>query len=260
MSRHSLKHKIVLITGSSSGIGREAALRFAQAGAIPVLAARSVNKLETLAAEIKAQYGIDAPVFALDVQSDSDVHRVVQDVLERHGRIDILVNNAGFGVFAETIDIAMEDVVEMMDVNYFGLVRMTKAVLPSMRAKRSGQIINIASLASFFATPTHGPYAATKFAVMGFSEGLRFELHGSGVSLSTINPGPVETPFFERANRESVPSFVKFLRPELVADTIVRAAVERKPLYLLPKVSRFGLPFRYLFPRLYDWIMTRQKH
>ncbi|MGZ4107319.1 MAG: SDR family NAD(P)-dependent oxidoreductase, partial [Tumebacillaceae bacterium] len=121
MSRHSLKHKIVLITGSSSGIGREAALRFAQAGAIPVLAARSVNKLETLAAEIKAQYGIDSPVYALDVQSDSDVHRVVQDVLERHGRIDILVNNAGFGVFAETIDIAMEDVVEMMDVNYFGL-------------------------------------------------------------------------------------------------------------------------------------------
>lgn len=256
----SLQGKIVLITGSSSGIGKEAALRFAAAGAVPVLCARSVDKLQVVSAEIRARFHIEAPVFALDVQRDDDVQQVVQAVVEQYGQIDILVNNAGFGVFADTIDIELSDVVEMMDVNYFGLVRMTKAVLPSMLARRSGQIINIASLAGFFVTPTHGAYAATKFAVMGFSEGLRYELHGSGVSLSTINPGPVETPFFDRAPRESIPQFVKFLRPEQVADSILRAAVEKKPLYLLPKVSKIALPFRFLFPWLYDRIMVRQKH
>lgn len=255
-----LKQKIVLITGSSSGIGREAALRFAAAGAVPVLAARSVEKLQAAAEEIRSRFGVEAAVYSLNVQADDEVQRVVQEVLARFGRIDILVNNAGFGVFAESIDISMEDVAEMMDVNYFGMVRMTKAVLPSMLERRSGQVINIASLASYFVTPTHGAYAATKFAVMGFSEGLRYELHGSGVSVSTINPGPVETPFFERAKRSTIPKFAKFLRPEVVADEILRAAVEHKPLYMLPKYSSIGLKFRFLFPWLYDWIMVRQKH
>ncbi|KEO84441.1 SDR family NAD(P)-dependent oxidoreductase [Tumebacillus flagellatus] len=252
----SLRDRIVLITGASSGIGRVAALKFAQAGAIPILTARTVDKLLEAAAEIRETYGIEAPVFALDVHSDQQVQRVVSEVLDRFGHIDILLNNAGYGLFEKTIDLSVEEIVDMMDVNYFGLVRMTKAVLPSMLTRRSGQIINLASLASFFATPTHGVYAATKFAVQGFSEGLRYELHGTGVALSTVNPGPVDTPFFDRADRTKLPKVAsKFLSADAVADAVLRAARERKPMYVLPRIGRIGIAFRHLFPWVYDKVM-----
>lgn len=254
-----LRDKIVLITGSSSGIGRVAALKFAAAGAIPVLVARSVDKLLDVAAEIREQHGIEAPVFALDVRSNPLIEQVVSEVLDRFGHIDILVNNAGYGLFRKTVEMSMEEIEDMMDVNYFGLVRVTKAVLPSMLKRRSGQIINLASMASFFATPTHGTYAATKFAVQGFSEGLRFELAGSGVALSTINPGPVDTPFFDRADRGTLPKFATLLRAEEVADAVLRAARQRKPLYVLPRIGRVGIALRHLFPRLYDKLLMRSK-
>ena len=253
----SLQGKIVFITGASTGIGREAAKRFAKRGAIPVLTARSVDKLHALAEEIRVQFGVTCPVYALDVQDQQQAEAVVHDVLANQGRIDVLVNNAGFGVFKETMEMTMDEVEDMMDVNYFGLVRMTKAVLPSMLERRAGHIVNVSSMAGFFATQTHGCYAATKFAVMGFSEGLRFELNGSGVTLSTVNPGPIETEFWNRADRTQVPTFAKFLSAEEVADTMVRAAEEKKVLYVLPKVGSFAIKIRHLFPRLYDLVMTR---
>jgi uncharacterized protein len=252
----SLRDRIVLITGSSSGIGRVAALKFAAAGAIPVLMARSVDKLLEVASEIRDTYGIEAPVFALDVRSNQQVQSVVSEVLDRFGQIDILVNNAGYGLFEKTVDLSVEEIQDMMDVNYFGLVRMTKAVLPSMLQRRSGHIINLASLASFFATPTHGVYAATKFAVQGFSEGLRFELDGTGVHLSTINPGPVDTPFFDRADRTKLPKLAsKFLTADQVANAVLRAARERKHLYVLPRIGRAGIALRHLFPWIYHKVM-----
>ncbi|PWK14361.1 SDR family NAD(P)-dependent oxidoreductase [Tumebacillus permanentifrigoris] len=255
----SLRDKIVLITGSSSGIGRVAALKFAAAGAIPVLAARSVDKLLDVAAEIRERYSIDAPVFELDVRSNQQVDQVVSEVFGRFGHIDILVNNAGYGLFRDTVEMSNEEIEDMMAVNYFGLVRMTKAVLPSMLERHSGHIINLASIASFFATPTHGAYAATKFAVQGFSEGLRFELHGTGVHLSTVNPGPVDTPFFDRADRSTLPKMTNFLRAEQVADAVLRATRERKPVYILPRIGRVGLALRHLFPGVYHRALARKK-
>lgn len=254
-----LQNQIVLITGASSGIGREAALKFAKHGAIPVLAARSIEKLQELSAEIKQRYNIEAPYYSLDVTDGDNVTSVVQEVLKRFSRIDILLNNSGYGLFVSTEEIAMEEVEGMMDVNYFGLVRMTRAVLPSMRERNSGHIINIASIASFMAGKKHGVYAATKHAVMGFSDALRYELKGSGITLSTINPGPVETPFFDRADRQSVPKLVGFLKTEEVAETVIKAAVQKKPLYLLPKLAAIPVKLRHLFPRLYDFAMTRVK-
>ncbi|TCP59456.1 hypothetical protein EV586_101675 [Tumebacillus sp. BK434] len=254
-----LQNQIVLITGASSGIGRDAALQFAKHGATPVLAARSIDKLQALSEEIKQRYNIDAPFYALDVTEEENVNRVVEDVLKRFTRIDVLMNNSGYGFFKSTEDIAMEEVEGMMNVNYFGLVRMTKAVLPSMKQRGSGHIINIASLASFMAGQKHGAYAATKHAVMGFSDALRYELRGTGVTLSTINPGPVETPFFDKADRSSVPQIVRFLKPDEVAATVLKAAVQKKPLYVLPKSGYIPVKLRHLFPRLYDWAMSSAK-
>jgi short-subunit dehydrogenase len=255
----SLRDKIVLITGSSSGIGRVAALKFAAAGAIPVLTARSVDKLLDVSAEIRERYGIEAPVLALDVRSNQQVEQVVSEVFDRFGHIDILVNNAGYGLFRDTVEISNEEIEDMMDVNYFGLVRMTKAVLPAMLQRREGHIINLASIASFFATPTHGAYAATKFAVQGFSEGLRFELHGTGVHLSTINPGPVDTPFFDRADRSTLPKAASFLSADQVADAVLRASRERKPVYILPRIGRLGLVLRHMFPSVYYRALARKQ-
>jgi uncharacterized protein len=252
-----LAGKIVLITGASSGIGRETALYFAKAGAVPVLTARSVDKLEELAAEIRKKYGIEAPVFRLDVQSNDNVQQVVKDVIEKLERIDILVNSSGFGVFESTVDMAMDDFEGMMDVNYFGLVRVTKAVLPDMLRRDSGHIVNIASISSFVAGKRQGGYAATKFAVMGFSEGLHYELEGTGVSLSNVNPGPVETPFFERADRQVIPGNIPYIRPEQVAQTVLRACVEKKPLYIIPRMFGPGIKMRYLAPGVYRVLMKR---
>jgi len=256
-----LTGRIVLITGASSGIGRAAALRFAGHGARPILAARSVGLLEELAAEIEQQTGRLPPVYRLDVQDKNNAEQVVQNILAEVGPVDILVNNAGYGLFRAATELSMEEIEDMMEVNYFGLVRMTKLLLPSMIERGDGLILNIASMASFFASPKHGCYAATKFAVQGFSEGLRYELLGTGVSVSTVNPGPVDTPFYERADRtrSTVPSFARFLTDEQVVDAVIEAAVERKPLYLLPKVGGVALKFKYLFPRLYDGVMKRVK-
>ncbi|ASS75120.1 hypothetical protein CIG75_09105 [Tumebacillus algifaecis] len=251
-----LQNQIVLITGASSGIGRDAALLFAKHGALPVLTARSIDKLEALSAEIKQLYNIEAPFYALDVTDGEQVERVVAEVLRRFTRIDLLLNSSGYGLFIPTDEIAMEEVEGMMNVNYFGLVRVTKAVLPSMQKRNSGHIINLASIASFMAGKKHGAYAATKHAVMGFSDALRYELHGTGVTLSTINPGPVETPFFDRADRKSVPKLVRFLTSEEVAATVLKAAVQKKPLYLMPKSAGIPVKLRHLFPRLYDWAMS----
>lgn len=256
-----LQGRVVLITGSSSGIGRAAALKFAACGAQTVLAARSVDKLQEVAAEIAHARGVHPLVLALDVRDDAQVEQVVATVYERYGRLDVLVNNAGWGLFQETNDLTMAEVADMMDVNYLGLVRLTKCALPQLLAQGQGHIVNVASMASFFATAEHGVYAATKFAVQGFSEGLRFELAHTGVTVSTVNPGPVDTPFYERADRErrTVPTFARFLSADEVAEAVVRAAVEKKPLYLLPKSGWIALAFRWLFPPLYDRIMMRKK-
>lgn len=246
-----LRDQIVLITGASSGIGRETALHLAREGAIPVLAARSVEKLQEAAAEIREQTGIEAHVLRMDVQSEQEVLRAVAEVIERYGRVDILINCSGYGVFDPVATMAMRDYEGMIDVNYLGVVRVTKAVLPGMLQRDQGHIIQISSLAGFVAGPRHSGYAASKFAVMGFSEALSYELDGTGVHVTTINPGPVETPFFDHADRSAIPDFVPSLTSDQVAATILRATREKKSLYIIPRPLSLGVKLRYLFPALY---------
>lgn len=247
----SLRDQIVLITGASSGIGRETALHLAREGAIPVLTARSVDKLEEAAAEIRERYGIEAFVLRMDVRSEQEVGHAVAEVIERHGRVDILINCSGYGVFDPVATMAMKDYEGMMDVNFLGVVRVTKAVLPGMLQRNRGHIIQISSLAGFVAGPRHSGYAASKFAVMGFSEALSYELDGTGVHVTTINPGPVETPFFDHADRSAIPDFVPALTSDQVAATILRATQEKKSLYIIPRPLSFAIKLRYLFPALY---------
>lgn len=196
----SLNGKIIVITGASAGIGKELAFQVAKQGAIPILLARSAEKLRILAEELEH----DAPAssfYPVDVSDEESVKDVFRHILKTYGHIDILVNNAGFGMFENLVDTPFDTVKEMFAVNVFGLIACTKEVIPTMLARNKGHIINIASQAGKLATPKSTIYTATKHAVIGFSNSLRMELAPSNIIVSTVNPGPIRTQFFELADK-----------------------------------------------------------
>ncbi|AIE80776.1 Oxidoreductase, short-chain dehydrogenase/reductase family [Bacillus cereus] len=157
-----LQNKVIVITGASSGIGEQVAMQVAEQGATPVLMARTEEKLKALADKIKETYNTPCYYYVLDVSEETGIKSVFSKVLQEVGRIDILVNNAGFGIFKTFEDASMDEVKDMFQVNVFGLVACTKAVLPYMVKRNEGHIINIASLAGKIATPKSSAYAATK--------------------------------------------------------------------------------------------------
>ncbi|MFC4768858.1 SDR family NAD(P)-dependent oxidoreductase [Effusibacillus consociatus] len=247
-----VKDRVVLITGSSSGIGWETALAFAERGSLLAIAARSLNKLNELSELIRGKGGT-CFIVPVDVTDSESVASMANKVLKHYGRIDVLVNNAGFGVYAPILEADMKDIQDMMDVNYLGVVRCIQAIVPHMVGQKMGHVVNVASMAGFVAAPTHGGYAATKFAVIGLSEALREEVREYGIKVTTINPGPVDTPFFEKAYSEPIPKVAKrFMRkPEEVAQAIVRAVEEEIPQVMVPAGMAPIVKFKALMPTLF---------
>jgi short-subunit dehydrogenase len=248
--------KVVLITGASSGIGAVMAQAFTAKGAIPVLTARSQEKLERIAAGLSGRNA----VFTLDVTDFEQVEQTVKRILEQFGRIDILINNAGYGIFETFVNAPLEQFEEMMDVNYMGVVRCSKAVLPHMLEAGSGHIVNIASMAGKIGTAKSTAYSATKHAVLGFTNSLRQELAHTGVSITAINPGPIRTPFFDRADPQG--TYVKniawfMLKPEKVVSEIISAIERNTPEKNLPLIAGIGIKLSQLFPRTFDRIASR---
>jgi short-subunit dehydrogenase len=247
----SLHQRVVLITGASSGIGALTAKLLAERGAIPILTARSMVKLRQLSASIKSEHAI----YEMDVTSEEQVANVVSEVLVRYGKIDILLNNAGYGEFIAFSEAPLAHFWEMMDVNYMGTVRCTHAVLPNMLQAGGGHIVNVASMAGKMATAKSTGYAASKHAVLGFTNALRRELRGTGVFISAVNPGPIDTPFFLRADPSGnyVRNVGKFiLSPDRVARAIVSVMERRKAELDLPWAAGVGAKFTQLFPRTVD--------
>lgn len=246
---HALKDKIAVVTGASSGIGAAIARELAGRGAFVVLTART----EALLREQAAGLGERGAYLVLDVTSSEAVAACVEQVIARYGRIDIWVNNAGYGVFQTVAEAPLEQFEDMMNVNYMGTVRCTKAVLPHMLAARKGQIVNIASLAGKVASAKGGGYSATKHAVLGFTDALRQELAGTGIGVTAINPGPIDTPFFQRADPEG--NYVRnirwmLLKPETVARKAVNAIVKRRAELNLPLLPALGAKLLQVFPGL----------
>jgi len=246
-----LKGKIVFISGASSGIGALAAQLAARRGAIPILTGRNLAKLKETAQEIKGE----CAYYQMDVTSYEQVVETVELVVAKYGKIDILLNNAGYGKFEWFQDAEMESFEAMMDTNYLGVVRCAKAVLPHMQRQRSGHIINVASMAGKLATAKSTGYSATKHAVLGFTNALRMELRGTGIAVSAINPGPIDTPFFEQADPDG--TYVKnvgwlMLKPEKVARSIISIMEKRRTEVDLPAAAGAGIKLYGLFPRLID--------
>jgi NAD(P)-dependent dehydrogenase (short-subunit alcohol dehydrogenase family) len=204
-----------MITGASSGIGRDLAATFARMGAKVVLVARRQAVLDDLARDLTAAGG-DVLVLAADVTRRADVRDAVDRALAHFGRIDVLINSAGIAIPDRVETMPPEDLERMMSVNLMGTLHTMQAVLPAMRAAGAGSIVNIASLAGRRGMPPLGAYCATKFAVVGLTEALRVELFGTGIRLSLVMPGVIDTPMVHGTS--SSPS----------------AATSAEPLKLLP--------------------------
>lgn len=252
----SLAGKIVVVTGASSGIGALAAQMMSECGAVVVLAARNTDKLKQVAARMAGPY----LRLEMDVGSDTSVNEGIARVLTEFGRVDVLINNAGYGKFEYLDQMPVSEFVEMMNVNYIGMVRCTKAVLPSMKTARSGRIVNVASIAGKIGTAKSTAYTATKHAVVGFGSALRQEVREYGITVSTINPGPIDTPFFEIADPGG--GYVKnvrwmMLKPMRVAKAMVKAAEKGTTETNLPWIAGVGAKWYQMFPSLADRLSYR---
>jgi short-subunit dehydrogenase len=249
-----IKGQVIAITGASSGIGAEIAVELAGRGAVLALCGRNMDGLRSTASRIGAA---QHQLYELDVTSDEQVREVVERAAADFGRIDVWINNAGFGRFETLLDAPLSDFTSMMDVNYMGVVRCAKAVLPHMLKAGKGQIVNVASIAGKIGSAKSTAYSASKHAVLGFTNSLRVEMAGTGIVVTAVNPGPIDTPFFAQADPSGdyVRNIRRFmLKPEQVARTVANAIERRRTQVDLPWVMGFGAKLFALFPVLFERI------
>ena len=184
-----------LITGASTGFGRLLAEHLVALGANVVATARNTDKVRDLEKRAPAQ----VQALTLDVTKDADVRGAVDDALARFGHIDVLVNNAGYGLTGAIEEVTENEFMPMFETNVFGLLRVTKALLPHFRERRQGNILLLSSIAGLVGSPGWGYYNATKFAVEGLGDALWEEMKPLGVHVTTIEPGPFRTDFLGRS-------------------------------------------------------------
>lgn len=239
-----MNKKVALITGASSGIGESAAVLLHRAGFKVYGAARRVEKMKSL-----EEKGIS--VISLDVTDEDSIVNCVNTITEKEGSIDVLVNNAGYGSYGAIEDVPMEEARRQFDVNMFGLARLTQLVLPGMREKRYGKIINVSSMGGKIYTPFGGWYHATKHALEGWSDCLRIEVKPFGIDVVIVEPGGIKTPwgiiaaenlkktsgsgaYAVQANK-TAESTVKtyssnqLTEPEVIGKVILKAVTVRRP-------------------------------
>mgnify|MGYP001175055229 CR=1 FL=1 len=264
---------VILITGASSGIGFQAAQTLAQRGYTVYGAARRVDKLAKLQA-----FGV-VPL-ALDVTDDDSMQQAVATILKASGRIDVLINNAGYGSYGAVEDVSIEEARRQFEVNLFGMARLTQLVLPTMRAQRSGRIINTSSMGGRLVSYMGAWYHATKYAVEAFSDALRMETAAFGIQVALIEPGGIKTDwgfiaadhlaasakggaYEDQANQAANGMRRQYgskllSNPQLIAKTMVKAVNARRmrPRYLVGMGAKPLVFAKTILPtRAFDAIM-----
>jgi short-subunit dehydrogenase len=223
----------IVVTGASTGIGRVTSLMLADKGARVTAVARDKDRLQTLAGE---HSGITAHPGDMTIETDRAA------LVEQAGDIDVLINNAGLGWKGLVEDMPSDNARELFELNVLALIDLTQRVLPSMLRRRHGHVVNVGSVAGMVGVPGETVYCATKFAVQGFTDGLRRELLGRGVHVSLIAPGPIKTEFLARATTGAPapePGALDIgLAPEAVAKAIRRTLTRRLPGYRTITVPR----------------------
>jgi short-subunit dehydrogenase len=255
-----LQGKVVLITGASSGFGEEAARLFAREGCKVVLAARRLEKLQQLAAEIQNEGG-EAIAIPVDVNQSAEIEVMVQTALDLYERIDILFNNAGFGAMDWFEELEPERHIEtLIRVNLIGTILVTRAILPDMLDRGSGHIINMVSAAGLIAAPLITTYSASKYGLRAFTDSLRREVAPLGVKVSGIYPGPAQTEFGthlkKNRTRDTINRLIDLrMTSGYVAKRVVDVAKHPRRSLIIPWWFRIITTFDTLFPVLVDWIL-----
>ena len=252
-ARNKFEGKIVLVTGASSGIGRQVSLDFSGHGAQSIiLVARSRSKLEDLEKTISRNFNIKTIIYPCDVSKKSEVEQMGREILDKCGHVDILVNNAGFGVYGKVQNQSIEQIESVTFTNYLGVVYCTKVFLDSMIARKSGHIVNLASVAASFGVAGLSAYCASKYAVLGFSESLSQELHGTGVGLTVVSPMGVKTNFFNNSSFGGrIPNYSGFmLKTNTVSNAVLAAANSHRLEIIVPFYMRAGVWLKHTIPFL----------
>ena len=226
----SIRDYVALVTGASSGIGRATAEAFAAEGVHLLLCARRLDRVEQLAASLRDRYGVRTHVFALDVQNRAEVEATLAGLPNEWAPVDILVNNAGLSRgLAKLHEDDPQNWDEMIDTNIKGLLAVSRVIIPGMVARGRGHVVNLGSTAGHITYPNGAVYCATKSAERALSEGMKLDLMGTPVRVTSIDPGMVQTEFSEvrfRGDKEradKVYAGITPLRPEDIADAILWA-------------------------------------
>jgi short-subunit dehydrogenase len=188
-------HEVALITGCSSGIGYETALMLARNGYHTFATMRNTKKSDSLEEIIKKER-LDLNIRQLDVNDDTSIENTINCIKKEANRIDVLINNAGYGLVGFFEDLTLEEIRNQFETNFFGVLNITKKIIPIMRLQKSGTIINVSSGAGQVGFPGISAYVSTKFAIEGFSESLMYELFPYGIKVVIIEPGVIKTNFF----------------------------------------------------------------
>jgi short-subunit dehydrogenase len=230
-----IENKTIVITGASKGLGREMAILFSQKKANVILVARTESLLQRVQAEIEKLTGHAPFTITCDISSERDVSRMAATIQEKFHQVDVLINNAGFATYRLSESISNQGMRRHFEVNFFGAYYCIKALLPLVKQSESGYILNVGSLFSQIALAENSVYAATKFALAGFSEGLRRELKPFGIEVGLFMPGPMRTSFQENRAENALKSPESMvLDPKKVAVTVDKMIRRRKKKVILP--------------------------
>lgn len=254
-----LKDKILVITGASSGIGAETARAAAREGAHVLLLARSQEKLNSLAEEIRRKGG-QARVYPADLTDAQAVTEVAGRITREVGTPDVIVNTAGTGRWLSTEETSAEEAVTIMAAPYFAAFFLTRAFLPDMLRHNSGMIVNVTSLASRIVWPGAVTYTAARWAMRGLTEALRADLSGTGVRTLLATFAAVSSPYWEHnpGSEERVPkaqAMIPVLRPEQAAAFILRGIKRQQHEVIAPVMLRVVVGLNVLFPYITRWLM-----
>ena len=268
--------KIALVTGASSGIGKSAVKALESKGFVVYAAARRVEKMADLASE-------NVHLISMDITNTVSIEKGVQNILGRYNRIDVLVNNAGYGLFGTVEDIPLSEARYQFEVNFFGLTKLVQLVLPSMRKNKEGKIINISSIGGKIYTPYGAYYHATKHALEGYSDCLRYELKPFNINVVLIEPGIIQSEWSNIAKEnmekhslsgsysDGVAFYSKYLekvyskrsasKPEIIGNLIAKVSVKKNPSprYAAGKMAHLSLITRKFLPdNLFDYVLKKQ--
>jgi short-subunit dehydrogenase len=198
-NKSSQQGKVAVVTGSSSGIDFETSLLLARKGFSTYATMRNLNKSQKIN-DITEKENLPLKVLQLDVTDDKSVNDAIRQIKDESSRIDVLVNNAGYGLMGAVEDLSIDEFKSQFETNFFGVIRVTKEVIPIMRNQKNGNIINVSSVGGKIGIPLNSAYISSKFALEGLSESMRYELEQFGIDVILIEPGVVKTNFFENAD------------------------------------------------------------